>query len=384
MNGEDLRFLAERAETVVGRSDQRLAEVHARIKSARRRRAAAVAAGASAAVVAAAIGIAVLTGPTGSNSDNGPIPPADPPSKTDAPKAATVRQIAYGDGWPIRAIHMGDRTVDISDLVPRGSDTPVYINTTDTGVVFTVDDHESRIRFTDGTDVVPIGQVGSYTHIGSSGIVTGTSGSLAAWPDWSGGSTQLVVYDTARRVELTRIDCPMCGSPEIVGSHVYWARNESVSEEPTTMFDAGSNAVRPASEQSYLDDLANQPRGLLVGDTRTTATPTSGIGLSLSPVDGRLVPLQDHGEDPANEVATKAFDTGSGEELDLRLPDDYHSPQLLNLFEWLDDDRLALVADGDQGTDQGQILVCQISAQQCRLIVPSSPERRWVANFDFP
>ena len=37
MNGDDLRVLANRADTVLGRPDQRLAEVHARIRSARRR-----------------------------------------------------------------------------------------------------------------------------------------------------------------------------------------------------------------------------------------------------------------------------------------------------------------------------------------------------------
>ena len=151
MNGEDLRFLAERAETVMGRPDQRLAEVHARIKSARRRRAAAVAAGASASVLAVAIGIAVLTGPTGTNKDNGPIPPADSPTKADAPAPASTRRIVYAEGWPIRTIHVGDELVDISDLLPGGPNTPVYLNTTDGGVVFTVDDDESRIWFTDGT-----------------------------------------------------------------------------------------------------------------------------------------------------------------------------------------------------------------------------------------
>jgi hypothetical protein len=169
-----------------------------------------------------------------------------------------------------------------------------------------------------------------------------------------------------------------------VGRRVYWDAIPAGADEPTTVYDAATDVVRRASMPSYLDDLAAGPRGVLVGETRTTATPTSGIGLSLAPVDGRLVPLGDHGEDPANEVATRAFDTGSGTELDLRLPDGYDSSQLLNVFEWLDDDRLALLADGVHGTDQGQILVCRISEQQCRLVVPSSPTRRWGANLAFP
>lgn len=393
MNGHDLQFLADRADTVRGRPDQRLGEVHARIRSARRRRAAAAGAGASAAVVALVIGVAVLTGTSWTEKDNSPIPPVDSPSRTDAPTTATAgtaatgataRQVTYADGGPIRTIHVGDRIVDISDLVAGRSDPPVYLNTTDDGVVVTVDDDESRIWFTDGTDVVAIGRGGGYTHIGPSPVATGTSGSLAAWLDRSGGSTELVVYDTAQLSEVTRLDCPECSSLTVVGSHVYWDEQATGPDEPTTMYDAASDAVRRASQQAYLDDLATLPRGLLVGDTRTTATPTSGIGLSLTPVNGHLVSLLDHGEDPAHEVTTQAFDTGSGDQLDLRLPPGYRSSQMLNVFDWLDDDRLALVADGDQGTDQGQILVCRISSQSCRLMLPSSSSHRWVANGSFP
>lgn len=383
MNGEDLKFLANRADAVRGRADQRLVEVHARVRLARRRRTASAVAGASVAVLALVIGIAVLTSPTGTNKENGPVPPADSPTKADAPAAAPARQIAYGEGGPIRAIHVGNRTVDISDLVDGSSDSPVYLNTTDDGVVFTVDDDESRIRFTDGTDVVPVGRVGGYTHIGPSPVVTGTSGSLAAWSDTSAGSNQLVVYDTARLSEVTRIDCPECASLQVVGSHVYWDKNAAGTDEPTTMYDAASDTVGPASEQSYLADLATQPRGLLVGDTRATATP-SGRGLSLTPRDGHLAPLRDHWDAPAHVVTTRAFDTGSGDELHLRLPPGYRSSQMLTLFDWLDDDRLALVADGDQGTDQGQVLVCRISTQQCQQVVPPSAQRRWVANLGFP
>lgn len=381
MNGEDLKFLADRADSVRGRAEQRLAEVHDRIRSARRRRAAEAVAGTSAAVLALVIGIAVLTGPTGSNKDNGPPPPVDSPTKTDAPAAATTRRIVYGEGWPIRAIHIGDQTVDISDQVPSGADVPVYLNTTDDGVVVDVDTQESRIWFTDGADLVPIGQVGGYTHVGPSPVATGTSGSLAAWLDRSGATQQLVVYDTRERAEVTRIDCTSCSSLAVVGSRVYWDENVAGTDEPTTVYDAASNTVRPASERSYLDDLANLPRAVLVGDTRATATPRTSV--SLVPRDGYLVPMPDQWETPAHQV-TSAFDTGSGDELHLRLPPGYGSPQMLNLVNWLDDDRLVLAGDGDLGTDQGQVLVCRVSTQQCQQALPPSAQRRWVANVAYP
>ena len=78
MNGEDLKSLGARAETVRGRADQRLAEVHARITSTRRRRAVQAAAGASAAIVALVIGIAILTGTAGPNKRNATASPRPP------------------------------------------------------------------------------------------------------------------------------------------------------------------------------------------------------------------------------------------------------------------------------------------------------------------
>jgi hypothetical protein len=390
MNGEDLKFLADRAESVVGRADQRLAEVHARIKSARRRRAVGAVAGASVAVLALVVGLGVLTGPIGTNKDNGPIPPATSPSKTDAPKAATARQIAYGEGWPIRAIHMRDQTVDISDLVPSGSDTPVYLNTTDAGVVFTVDTDENRIWFTDGTDVVAIGQVGHYTHIGSSPVVTGTSGSLAAWLDWSGGSAELIVYDTARLSEVTRMPCPRCGTPEIADSHVYWSENGAASEAQTTMYDAETGETRRVPATAYSEDVASQPRGVIVGDSLETGVVSSAgwpaASLQFSAEEGRLVPVLDQGPSSPGVTdwgPTGAFDTATHRALRFRLPENFDGTRF-QPFDWLDDDRMAVVADSDPGDEGWQILICRISTGQCRLGVGPTQDRRWAANLDFP
>jgi len=325
--------------------------------------------------------------------------------RTDGP-APQARKIVYSDGpWPTRTLHVGDRTVDISDELPDNpqSNGMVYLDTAGDGVVFTTDD--GRIWFTNGIATQSIGQLGIAVRVGDSPIRTGRSGSLAAWQERAHGSTRLVVYDTRFRTVVARLKC-FCSTDylffqsadlnedsvgaAIVGDHVYWTQERPGSSERgrrTTrvmLLDVASNTVRPASRQVYLDDLASQPRGLVVGDSLANGAPSAGIGLSFSPVEGRLVPLRGHGEDPANEVATKSFDGGSGVELNLRLPAGYHSSQMLNLFEWVDDDRLALVADGDQGTDRGQILVCRVSTQQCQQVVPNSPGPRWVANFGFP
>jgi hypothetical protein len=389
MKGEDLRFLADRAERVVGRPDQRLAEVHARIRSTRRRRAAQAVAGASAAVLALVIGIAVLSGTTGTNKNDGPIRPANS-STPDVPTTAN-RPLVYGEGWPIRAIHIGDRVVDISHQIPRRPwSGPVYLNTTDGGVVFDVDTDQSRIWFTDGTDVVPIGQVGAYTHIGDSPVRTGSMGYLAAWLDWSRRPAQLVVYDTSKRAEVTRITCPRCGSPEIAGNRVYWSDNGAASEALTTMFDAKTGGTRHVAATAYAEDLASQPRGVIVGDSLETGVVSSAgwpaASLQFSAEEAMLVPVLDQGPSSPGVTdwgPTSAFDTATHRSLRFRLPHDFDGTRF-QPFDWLDDDRLALVADSSPGDEGWQIVTCRISTGQCRLAVAATHDRRWAANLDFP
>ena len=95
MNGEDLKFLAHRAESVRGRADQRLDQVHAGIRSARRRRVAGAVGAAAAATMAVAIGIAALTGPT--TTHNNLPPPANSGTPTHTPTSTTTRPIVYSD-----------------------------------------------------------------------------------------------------------------------------------------------------------------------------------------------------------------------------------------------------------------------------------------------
>jgi hypothetical protein len=154
MNGEDLKFLADRAGAVRGRPDQRLAEVHARIRSARRRPAAGAVAGASALVLAILLGIALVTGPTGTDKDHEQIPPAESPTRTDATTVSTSRPLVYADGaWPMDKIHVGDQTVDISDPLPPpdnddGEWGMVFLQVSGDGVLLLT--HDGRIWFTDG------------------------------------------------------------------------------------------------------------------------------------------------------------------------------------------------------------------------------------------
>jgi hypothetical protein len=201
---------------------------------------------------------------------------------------------------------------------------------------------------------------------------------------------QLVVYDTAERVEVRRFDCPKCGSPEIVGDHVYWARNENVRSALTTMFDAASGETTHVSAKAYVEDQAAHARGLVTRDSTGTDRVSNGVGQVFRSDGRRLWPVLDLG--PASPGVThwgrtRVSDTGSGRPLELRLPAGFAPQLLFTVFDWLDDDRLALVQDdgvpGSSGGD-GKILVCRVSTQQCQVAVPPTGDSRWVANLDFP
>ena len=150
MSGEDLRFLADRASTVRGRPDERLAEVHARIRSARRRRAAEAVAATSAAVLALVVGIVVLTGPTGQDKHSGPLPPAHSGTPTPTVPSSTTREIVYGDlgprGTRVGTIHLGDREVEIDQTLRTVRFWDLHV--TDAGVVY--DKGDGSVWFTDG------------------------------------------------------------------------------------------------------------------------------------------------------------------------------------------------------------------------------------------
>lgn len=106
MNTEDLRALAERAETVKGREGVRLEELHGRIRTARRRRGAAAAAGSAAVVLALVVGGALLA-ETRERADapiHRPTPTASAPTEAieiPAGQVTVTPDIRPGDvrGW---------------------------------------------------------------------------------------------------------------------------------------------------------------------------------------------------------------------------------------------------------------------------------------------
>jgi hypothetical protein len=416
MNGQDLRYLADRADTVRGRPDQRLAEVHARIRSARRRRAVEAIAGTSAAVLAIVVGIAVLTGPTAPTKRNAPPPPAN----SDTPASSTTRKLVYsddlrvrtlktsaGDGVPdilVGALHVGDREVEIDQkvLMSHGGWTMVV---TDAGAAYVKVDHS--VWVTDGGRPQQIAQQTCADTSGDwRGLATGSAGSLVAWFDCSAASRRdLVVYDTSLHHEVARQNVRSCRAPGlgpvegpygcvpdgVIGEHVYFGHINRSGRLVDHQFrlDVPSGKVIPAGPAVYADDLRTHPRALVIGDSWRAGTASDDIGAVVFHVVGaRLAPVVfDNASD--TYVRTRAFDSATGQPVLFRLPAGYHPDPAAGFhqpgerlegtdtfipFEWLDDDTVALAQGGINWV--GAVITCHPSDGHCDLAVNEPPHNR--------
>jgi hypothetical protein len=113
---------------------------------------------------------------------------------------------------------------------------------------------------------------------------------------------------------------------------------------------------------------------LVIGDDRRTGLRTTGIGQDFRVVGSRLVPVLD--VDGESSLARTTFITTSSDAVQLRLPSGYRAarsdsaddPPYFTLFEWVDDDTVAL-ARGNTRTHYGDILVCHLPEGRCDVAV---------------
>jgi hypothetical protein len=392
MNVEDLRELANRAEGVRGRADDRLAEVHARIGAARRRRATEALAGTSAAVLALVVGVTFLTGPNGHQKGE-PPPPAD----SNGP-VKVVRKIVYTDdvsSIPHKArtplgrvgtIHVGDSEVRIDQVTRTVSSWALRV--TDGGAVYAKDDHS--VWLTDGGEPRRIAEQACVDTLGSRSLAAANNGPWAVWFDCSPASQgrDLVVYDTVTGREVARHTISRCRGRDaawpaykcelqtVIGDHVYFevVVDENTDVRRDLVLDVASGAVVAAAPGALAQDIDSHPRGLVVGDDQQTGVRTSGVQQVFRVIGSRLVPVEQ--SDLSSFVPSTAFDTGTGERLRLRLPGGYDGvradptddPPFFVMFEWLDDGTVALVG-GNTPNHFGDILVCHLADGRCEVAV---------------
>lgn len=283
MNGADLRSLATRASTVEGRQADRLAEVHARIRVARRRRTAAASAGAGVLVLALVLGVSALNRSTdrGQEPVQTPTPTPTPTSVVD--NAESLRPLTYAIG---ETIHIGEQTIDVGDYVHS-------VDVTDNGVVFVrgrvswKQPQPAALWFTDGSAVEQIGTVeGSPTR--GFPVESGAAGSIVVWEEpFDGERGDYVVFDTDDMQVLTRVP-PSSETDAVLSVHddaVYWVdRNEVACKEVVSFpacvrdstvvqkYDVATGVLSDVSGASYDDDRRSRPRtivGPLFGETGT-------------------------------------------------------------------------------------------------------------------
>jgi hypothetical protein len=352
-------------EHLVARGEQRL----------RRRRVAALATAATAVVVMILGGL--LVGGVDPKS-SGPI---DVPGRHDSPEAAKIRKVLYADGIPGRVMHFGDRVVKTGVAF-------AHIDMTDDGFVYTSGGYfgDHRLWFSDGgtPEQIPA-RVCRDGHGSGNTVRTANAGSLVVWFDCDGSAGQtLVVFDTGTGREVARQEleaCPgdelgACTLDDVIDGHVYFTstfyRRGGTGRvaQRNLVFDVSTNRTTASTAQSHAEDVTAHSRGLVIGDSWSTGEATGGVGQRFVVAGRRLVP-QVRTSTGALEVAA-AFDTATMREVQIDLPSGYHRADGFTLFEWLDDDTVALVAGvvgWPSGLGYGDILTCRLSTGLCDLSV---------------
>jgi hypothetical protein len=405
---ETLARRADEAEIPAVDVDELVATGERRV---RRRRAAAVLGSTVVAVVATVVLALVFTSLTGTERSSDPV--NRPKQGQSEPAREVVRKIVYADGTEGRTVHYGARKVDTGH-------TFVWMDVTDDGFVYLLDDgfsqatreQRSSVWFSDGGGVERIGSDACPTITRADPktvdkVVTDRSGSLVAWFDCTSRVPSLDVYDTrddpiggrprrlAREAETSCAHRPdflenTCFLKGIVGDHIYWERQvwaETLKRVVLMRYDVATGRTASVTQRDYAADLVNQPRALVLGRSRLDGTPTDGIGVNFTSAGRRLVPLRQL-PDGGDSVPTKAFAGSTGDRVQLRLPAGYRTEDPITLFEWLDDDTVALGAGvnawGGDGKPDADILRCTVSTGRCVLAVPGVRDVRIVPHLLLP
>jgi hypothetical protein len=291
--------------------------------------------------------------------------------------------------WPSPrkgTIHFGERAIETGNAF-------VHLDVTDDGFVYT---SVAGVQFSDGDRTEQIGSRlcvfgnGVGLHMAQDAVMTGAAGSLVAWFECADPkSPTLVVYDTGSGREVVRQLMPFCVNTvptgpnvagcdlaAVVGEHIYftWTRDMLRSSERRFNYDVTTGRRSPATARSFADDVRSHPRGLVVGNTWETATPAGSGGKVESfifrAVGTRLVAFagEANGESPAT-----AFDTATHRAVQLSLPPGYRPPKgaSYSIFEWLDDNTIALMQGLNEPAD---IITCRLSEGRCRVAVKAAPD----------
>ena len=384
MNAEDLQVLAERAATVEGRPVERLHEVHARIRRARRRRqVGAVGTAVVAVALALTVGVALL----------GATRPDRTPPATPAPRPTVAPSVIDEEGPPVRRltyatgheVHWGDRLVDAGSKVWE-------VAPTDDGAVFIRDSRRGgcvyavacrTLWFTDGTDSVSIGTV-TGSVIRGFDVETSSVGSTVVWsePDPSDHTAyyprrgEFVVYDTHARREAGRFGSSGSEVLAVLDDYVYWIPGRAWCldfqryygacrrYQGAMRFNVSTGTQERVSWASYRADRGSRERTLVTPFMDEGGVPEPGLSDSIAFLAHGKQLLPDNADGPA--ITARLATTG--QVVRFRLPAGHVQRDFYPMVMWLDDDRLVISADG-----RG-LLVCRVSSGRCREVVTGEVE----------
>jgi hypothetical protein len=360
MNGMLHDLLSERA-NAAGSPDLDLQDLIAQGERAIRRRRG-VAVGGTVAAVVLTVAASFALGQVGNDRTSPPVgPPTDPPSNVDVTPDATdvSRPLTYGVGT---TIHYGDRVIEAAED-PDG----LYVF--DDGLwFFTEGTSTTHLYYTDGSsEPVEVAR-------GIDRVTPGEVGSLLVWLD----EDDVVIYDTHVRDVVARVPLDerrYLANPIIpLEDAVYWREyddsDESISDGRSVRYDLSTGTrtrVSRAEENAAEARAAGSPR-LVVGSADSTNSAED-----FTVIDSRLAFYTDRQGAPP-----PVFVAATGQRLRVSVPDGYDG-ETPGIFQWLDDDRFAMVVHGTAGIGRvptGDLLVCRISAGRCHTV--ASGEQDWL------
>jgi hypothetical protein len=337
---------------------------------------------------------AVLVSPGTRQSAPAPARPDQRNTDSDTARSGpAARQLTYAVGT---TIHWGEQAIDVrkqaKGRVGRGKVVD-YVDATDDGAVFVVGQPLVRdaggiglpfgpaeVWFTDGSAPVRIGTT-SGSRVRGFEIAPTAAGSTLAWidPGTTSRPAAIVVYDTGRMAELGRLGDADAVPLAVYDDVVYWSPDGRSCDRylwgaaygctpaaRVMRFDPASGRQSQVSTADYDADRRARP-GLLTGRAADRQIRRGVMFLSFVRRGDRLV---GGGVWEAAEPGFPSTVALTGQPLRLRHParnarraarDD---PQVLQLTQWLDPDRVVLLDDYAHETD---LVTCRLSTGECRV-----------------
>ena len=284
--------------------------------------------------------------------------------------AFTERRVGFAEQ---DVIHSGSETFSVGAVVAA------YVQTDD-GFVFV--QRNGDVRLFDGAASTVVG------HSQNGRVRADDTGSLVAWVDRAeDGHPQYVVYDTAARVEVARVDDNAAGAsrdPGDLGAEVlalddgsvYWNREadwvrHDLSTGEETVIARWTPPIDPETKAGRrIVDLADVADGRIAYTEENATGSWMSVGTSVGPEatrmptgwhgvlspDGALV-----GVEEADEIAV--YDTGSGQDV---TPDLSPYPFAV-LYGWEDPTTAMVFAikDLDDPAYPADLLSCDIASGSC-------------------